>query len=168
MDAKDEPKVKAVVESTIEALGARLRQAYPEIASGDVAPLEQVRLERELEQFVVQWVEVNRTPTPTVAGFNAPDLRQDGRRLSYVQGAWEEHTGGGVMVDFVQLYGGQILTITDEFVILRGSYADWEQSDGDDNALGVLHRDPAVAAAIRLRRVHLQQLYRLLQEEPMG
>jgi hypothetical protein len=41
--------------------------------------------------------------------------------LNYIDRVFTENTGGGTMVDFVQLKDGRILGINDEFVVLYES-----------------------------------------------
>ena len=41
--------------------------------------------------------------------------------MNYIKRVFTENTGGGTMVDFVELLDGQILGINDEYVVLYES-----------------------------------------------
>ena len=47
--------------------------------------------------------------------------------LNYIDRVFTENTGGGTMVDFVQLKDGRILGINDEFVVLYESMEAFEE-----------------------------------------
>ncbi len=47
--------------------------------------------------------------------------------LNYISGVFTENTGGGTMVDFVQLKDGRILAVNDEYVVLYKSMSDFEE-----------------------------------------
>jgi len=47
--------------------------------------------------------------------------------LNYIDSVFTENTGGGSMVDFVQLKDGRILAVNDEYVVLYKSMSDFEE-----------------------------------------
>ena len=52
--------------------------------------------------------------------------------LCFIKETYTQHTGGGCMVDFVELKNGKVLGISDELVVLYDSFEDFDNDIGED------------------------------------
>ena len=53
---------------------------------------------------------------------------------TYIKETSTQNTGGGCMVDFIDLHDGKVIALNDEVLILYDSYADYEKEDSSCEA----------------------------------